>query len=96
MVLDVNEVSDRDKVSRRLGYPLSAVQRSHEVEDDLGETTAASGSQPSSASRAHLDTYTMPSTCGMISRSACRILLNTAPPHLISSVTTHSSDVEML
>ena len=47
-------------------------------------TAAASGSQLKSAFRAHSDTYTRPSTCGITSRSTCRIARNTVPSRLIS------------
>ena len=56
---------------------------------------AASGNQPNRASRAHSETNTMPSTCGITSRSSCRIARYTSPSRAISRLSTHSSAWEI-
>jgi len=56
-------------------------------------TPAASVSQVSRACRAQSETYTMPSTRGIVARSARRIPRNTIPSRLIEplAVLHHSS-----
>ena len=49
------------------------MQRRHEVADDGRGNRCSLWEPAQSASRPHLDTYTRRSTCGMTSRSTCRI-----------------------
>ena len=94
VVLDKIKIADGDEVPERLLAGL-ACSGATKLPMTAEGTAAASGSQLKSAFCAHLDTYTRPSTCGITSRSTCRIARNTLPSRLISFLSAHSSAWEI-